>query len=199
MYTNNVIVHDINMPLQRDWIATFDLLYIRAIEFFFYVRDTHVFTIDSFFRHQKKNSRSDSRRRRRRTTGSAMSRYRANLVFSRWPLKSIPTIQIKFRSCSRWRWELSAAVISCGRRTIKQLRASNIVNTIYPTAWTAARIPGRLAFSLCRSPLTRVLCIGVLRSPDHNLTKIGSRREPTVVPACAIVQPLWSTPFNPEI
>lgn len=41
----------------------------------------------------------------------------------------------------------------------------------------------------------RVLCIEVLRSPDHNLTKIGSRHEPTVVPASAIVQP-FEAPFQ---
>lgn len=104
--------------------------YIFERSNFCYVRDTHVFTIHSFFHHQKTRDqiRDDGGYEQQDRRWADIARTSR----PRWPLKSIPTIQIKFRSCSRWRRELSAAVISCGRRTIKQLRASNIINTIYP-------------------------------------------------------------------
>lgn len=104
------------------------------------------------------------------------------------PLKSIPTAQIRF--CSRLpmtaREKLPAAVISCGgRRTVKQLRgrAGNIVNTV----------PGPLGQPSPRSQIGRcspfavlhpssACSTWVLRSPDHNLPKIGSHCVPATAP-----------------
>lgn len=163
--------------------------------FFLRPRYACIFTTHCFFSPRTYNSRPDSRRRRLRSTKSAMSRYCSR---PRRLLKSIPAIQIKFLSCSRWR-KLSAAVISCGRRTIKQLRARQ---------YRKYDIPGRLdsrsnprlvgVFSLPFPSNARAVYRGftVAWSQSHeNWVAPRAYRRARLCNRST----LWSSPFNPAI
>lgn len=110
----------------------------------------------------------------------------------------IPTTQIKFRPRSRWRRELPAAVISCGRRrTVKQLRerAGNIVNTI-PGRSDSRSNPRPGFYSLCRSLLACYRGFPVAWSQSHEnwVVPRAHRRTRRIRRTRAIVQP-FQTPL----